>query len=210
MSVATMIRTSSLVLASLTFATPIARAEIVDRIAAVVDREAITLSEAEQVAELRALRGQEELSMEDVVERLIEARLVEREVNRYPEESIPQERIDEMLDSIRESFSSDDTLVDSKGMTLVELEVLVRKQLTVQRYLERRFRPLVYVTEADIEKYYDEELVPVLDDTDEAVPPLGSVEGSIRRILEEKAFNERVDRWIGDLKSRAHVRRYVW
>jgi len=55
-----------------------ARAEIVDRVAAVVDRDVITLSEAEQAAELRALRGQEELSMAEVVERLIDARLVDR------------------------------------------------------------------------------------------------------------------------------------
>ncbi len=189
---------------------PSARAEIVDRIAAVVDRDVITLSEVEQATELRTLRGQQELSMEDVVERLIEARLVEREVNRYPEESITQERIDEVLDSIGESFSSGDTLRDSRVMTLDEMEALVRKQLTVQRYLERRFRPLVYVTDVDIEKYYDDELLPVLDDAGEAVPLLESVAGSIRRILEEKAFNERVERWISDLKSRAHVRRYVW
>lgn len=195
---------------SVVLVAPAARAEIVDRIAAVVNRDVITLSEVEQAAELRSLRGEEELSMEAVVERLIEARLVEREVNRYPEESIPQERIDEVLDSIRKSLSSDDALVDSQVMTLGELEALVRKQLTVQRYLERRFRPLVYVTDADIEKYYDDDLVPVLDDAGEEVPPLGSVAGSIRRILEEKAFNERVDRWIGDLKSRAQVRRYVW
>ena len=189
---------------------PSARAEIVDRIAAVVDRDVITLSEVEQATELRTLRGQQELSMEDVVERLIEARLVEREVNRYPEESITQERIDEVLDSIGESFSSGDTLRDSRVMTLDEMEALVRKQLTVQRYLERRFRPLVYVTDVDIEKYYDDELLPALDDAGEAVPLLESVAGSIRRILEEKAFNERVERWISDLKSRAHVRRYVW
>ena len=205
-----MIRAASLVLGSLTLAVPIVRAEIVDRIAAVLDREAITLSEAEQAAEYRALRGEEELSMSKLVERLIEARLVEREVNRYPEESIPQEQIDEVLDAIRQSFPLEETLVDIQGMTLDELEALVRKQLTVQRYLERRFRPLVYVTEADIEKYYADELVPVLDDAGEAVPPLESVAGSIRRILEEKAFNQRVDRWIGDLKLRAHVRRYVW
>ncbi len=205
-----MIRATSLVLGSLTLATPIVGAEIVDRIAAVVDREAITLSEAEQAAELRTLRGEDKLSMGELVERLIEVRLVEREVNRYPEESIPQEQIDEVLDSIREFFSSEETLADSQGMTLDELEALVRKQLTVQRYLERRFRPLVYVTEGELEKYYNDELVPVLDDAGEAVPPLGSVAGSIRRILEEKAFNERVDRWIEDLKSRAHVRRYVW
>ena len=189
---------------------PSARAEIVDRIAAVVDRDVITLSEVEQATELRTLRGQQELSMEDVVERLIEARLVEREVNRYPEESITQERIDEVLDSIGESFSSGDTLRDSRVMTLDEMEALVRKQLTVQRYLERRFRRLVYVTDVDIEKYYDDELLPVLDDAGEAVPLLESVAGSIRRILEEKAFNERVERWISALKSRAHVRRYVW
>ncbi len=205
-----MIRATSLVLGILALATRIVGAEIVDRIAAVLDREAITLSEAEQAAELRALRGQDKLSMGELVERLIEVRLVEREVNRYPEESIPQEQIDEVLDSIGESFSSEETFTDSQGMTLDELEALVRKQLTVQRYLERRFRPLVYVTEAETEKYYNDELVPVLDDAGEAVPPLGSVAGSIRRILEEKAFNERVDRWIEDLKSRAHVRRYVW
>lgn len=147
-----MIRAMSLVLGSLTLATPIVGAEIVDRIAAVVDREVITLSEAEQAAELRALRGEHKLSMGELVERLIEARLVEREVNRYPEASIPQEQIDEVLDSIRESFSSEETLADSQGMTLDELEELVRKQLTVQRYLERRFRPLVYVTEVEIGK----------------------------------------------------------
>ena len=204
-----LLRTASLLVGAVLVASS-TRAEIVDRIAAVVDRDVITLSEAEQAAELRALRGEEELSMEDVVERLIEARLVEREVNRYPEESIAQERIDEVLDAIRESFPLEDALADSQGMTAIELEALVRKQLTVQRYLERRFRPLVYVTEPDIEEYYSDELVPVLDNAGETAPPLASVEGSIRRILEEKAFNERVDRWIGDLKSRAQVRKYVW
>ena len=205
-----LLRTPSLFLLGVVLVASAARAEIVDRIVAVLDREAITLSEAEQAAEYRALRGEEELSMSKLVERLIEARLVEREVNRYPEESIPQKQIDEVLDAIRQSFHSEETLVDIKGITLDELEALGRKQLTVQRYLERRFRPLVYVTEADIEKYYADELVPVLDDAGEAAPLFESVAGSMRRILEEKAFNQRVDRWIGVLKSRAHVRRYVW
>jgi peptidyl-prolyl cis-trans isomerase SurA len=190
-----------------------ARAEIVDRIAAVVDREVITLSGAEQAAEFRRLRGEEELSMGEVVERLIEARLVEREVSRYPEESVSQDRIDEVIESIRRSFSSEPMFVESlneQGMTQVELESLIRKQMTTERYLERRFRPLVYITDEDVSRYYEEELVPVLETAGESAPPLENVDGSIRRILQEKAFNERVDTWIDDLKSRAQVRRYVW
>jgi peptidyl-prolyl cis-trans isomerase SurA len=190
-----------------------ARAEIVDRIAAVVDREVITLSGAEQAAEFRRLRGEEELSMGEVVERLIEARLVEREVSRYPEESVSQDRIDEVIESIRRSFSSEPMFVESlneQGMTQVELESLIRKQMTTERYLERRFRPLVYVTDEDVGRYYEEELVPVLETAGESAPPLENVDGSIRRILQEKAFNERVDAWIDDLKSRAQIRRYVW
>ena len=190
-----------------------ARAEIVDRIAAVVDRDVITLSEAEQAAELRALRGQEELSMAEVVERLIDARLVEREVSRYSEEAVPQEQIDTVLQSMRASFPSQTAFLDSlteRGLTEEELRLLIGKQVNIQRYLESRFRPLVYVSDEEVQRYYDELLRPDIEAAGENPPPRGSMEASIRRILEEKVFNQRIDEWIGRLKSRSSIRRYVW
>ena len=99
---------SLLLLGAVLLAGPAARAEIVDRIVAVIDRDVITLSEAEQAAEFHALRGQDALPLGDVVERLIESRLVEREVSRYPEEAVPQEQVDAALSSLRASFPFSD------------------------------------------------------------------------------------------------------
>jgi peptidyl-prolyl cis-trans isomerase SurA len=191
-----------------------ARAEIVDRIVAVVDREVITLSEAEQAGEFRMLQGgREELPLGQIVDRLIEVRLVEREVSRYPDEAVAPQEVEQALDAIRGSFSSPAAFAEAlavRGMTEEELQVLITKQMRVERYIESRFRPLVYVTEDAVGRYYDEELLPELEEAGEAAPTLGSVAGRIRRILEEQAFNQRVDEWIESLKSRAHIRRYVW
>ena len=191
----------------------VAQAEIVDRIVAVIDRDVITLSEAEQAAEFRALRGEDALPLSDVVERLIESRLVEREVSRYPEEAVPQQQVDAVLGSLRASFPSPTAFsasLTARGLAEDELALLIRRQLTIQRYLESRFRPLVYVTDEEVERYYDEVLLPDVAAAGESPSSLPSVETGIRRIMEEKAFNERIDEWIVRLKSRSRIRRYVW
>lgn len=191
----------------------VARAEIVDRVVAVIDRDVITLSEAEQASEFRALRGQDALPLPDVVERLIESRLIEREVDRYPVEAVPQQQVDAAVDSVRASFPTPtdfSAALAARGLTEDELTLLVRKQFTIQRYLESRFRPLVFVSDDDVQHYYDDVFLPDVAAAGESAPPLSSVEAGIRRILEEKVFNQRIDEWIARLKSRSRVRRYVW
>jgi peptidyl-prolyl cis-trans isomerase SurA len=191
----------------------VARAEIVDRVVAVIDRDVITLSEAEQASEFRALRGQDALLLEDLVERLIESRLIEREVGRYPEEAVPEQQVDAAVDSLEASLPSPTAFsaaLSARGLTEEELALLIRRQLTIQRYLESRFRPLVFVTDDEVERYYDNVLLPDVTAAGESPPPLASVEGGIRRILEERVFNQRIDEWIARLKSRSRVRRYVW
>jgi hypothetical protein len=80
--------------------------------------------------------------------------------------------------------------------------------VAVARYLERRFRPLTFVTEDQIEAYYREELAPSI--SRDRLPEIAEVSETIRRILEERAFNARVEEWIEGLKERATIRRYVW
>ena len=206
-------RVASLLLGAVLLAGPAARAEIVDRIVAVIDRDVITLSEAEQAAGFRALRGQDALPLGDVVERLIESRLVEREVSRYPEDAVPQQQVDAAVESLRAAFASPTAFsasLSARGLAEDELVSLIRRQLTIERYLESRFRPLVFVTDDEVQRYYDEVLLPDVATAGEDQPALPSVETSIRRILEEEAFNERIDGWIVRLKSRSHIRRYVW
>jgi peptidyl-prolyl cis-trans isomerase SurA len=187
-----------------------AQAELVDRIVAILDRDVIMLSEAEQAILLVELSSGEAAGLRDVVERLIEARLIEREVARFTDSPVPDELIEERLARVRSSFPNAealDAMLSSRGMTRAELRSDVSRQLTVNRYLERRFRALTYVTEDDIENYFSAEVLPEL--SDERGPTLEEID-QIRRILEEQRFNERVDQWIEGLKKRSRIRRYVW
>ena len=64
-----------------------------------------------------------------------------------------------------------------------------------------------YVTDDDVADYYESDILPRLASPREVT--LQEID-AIRRILEERRFNQRVARWIDELKERAHIRRYVW
>ena len=168
------------------------------------------LSEAEQAMWLVELTTDDDPSLRDVVERLIEARLIEREVARFADAPVPDELVEEQLARVRSSFLSEEAfeaVLWSRGLSEEELRSDVRRQLSVNRYLERRFRALTYVTDDDIENYFSEEVLPELPDG--RGPTLEETD-RIRRILEEQRFNERVDQWIDGLKERSRIQRYVW
>jgi hypothetical protein len=188
-------------------------AEVVDRIVAVVDRYAITLTEAEQTVEIARFRGNDSLSISDAVETLIETHLIEREVKRYPGIQVSSEDINLAVESLRDSYPSVEDFrraMELQGLSDEGLEQLLKKQLTVSLYLERRFRSMVYVTEEEIQGFYEEELAPRLKTAGKEPPDPESVEDGIRSVLVERKFNERVDQWIESLKSRSRIRRYIW
>ncbi len=187
-----------------------AESELVDRIVSIIDRDVIMLSEAEQAIWLVELRTGEDVSLRDVVERLIEAKLIEREVARFTDAPAPDELVEEQIERLRSSFPSEaafEAMLSSRGLSEEELYSEVRRQLTVTRYLERRFRALTYVTDDAIQSYFSEEVLPELPD--ERGPTLEEID-QIRRILEEQRFNERVEQWIDGLKKRSRIRLYVW
>jgi len=189
----------------------LARAELVDRIVAIIDREVVTLSEAEQASEIGRARTGASAPLVSVVERLIESRLVEREVERFTGEPVSPELVDGALREVRARFSSETAFLEMlarSGLSEEELRATLRRQIGVAQYLEQRFRPLTFVTEEQIEAYYRDELASALPG--QPLPELSEVSESIRRILEERGFNARVEEWIEGLKGRTRIRRYVW
>ena len=124
--------------------------------------------------------------MRDVVERLIEAKLIEREVARFTDAPAPDELVEEQIERLRSSFPSEaafEAMLSSRGLSEEELYSEVRRQLTLNRYLERRFRALTYVTDDAIQNYFSEEVLPELPD--ERGPTLEEID-QIRRILEPR------------------------
>ena len=188
---------------------PARAGEIVDRIVAIIDREVITLSEAQQARGLVEFRTGKRRSLTDIVERLIEDRLVEREVKQFVGEPVPIELVDEALSQVRARFSDEvdyRKILARDGLTGDEVREQLRRQLAITRYLERRFRALSYVTAEEIERYYEED--PELSSP--LAPDLSAVSDRVRLILEERKFTTRVELWIASLKSRSRIQRYVW
>jgi len=188
-----------------------ARGELVDRIVAIIDRDVVTLSEAEQAGEIARARTGASDPLVSIVERLIESRLVEREVERFTGEPVSPELVDGALQEVRARFPSESAfreMLARSGLSEEELSAMLRKQIGVAQYLEQRFRPLTFVTEEQVAAYYRDELRPAIEGA--PAPELSDVSESIRRVLEERTFNARVEEWIEGLKGRARIRRYVW
>ncbi len=181
--------------------------ETLDRVVAVVDGQPITLSEITEFIALNPGRNPPPTPAE-ALEILIEARLIEREARRYPLQPPSPEELDEALRQLRDSFPS----AESYGETLVRLGIRedylrknLRRALIVDSYLDRRFRPLVQVSEREVEDYYETVLLPDLDSA--AASRLEEVEALIRDILEQRDLNRRIDAWVDELKSVARIER---
>lgn len=186
---------------------PAQQTGLLDRVVAVVDGEPITLSEVEEAVALDPAGGAFP-DLGGAVENLIAARLMEREARRYPADPPTPDEAEATFRALMERFGSPDgyraTLL-RLGIREDYLRRRIERELVVDRYLERRFGPLVQVSQQQVQEYYREVLLPDLPPG--SLPPLERVEDSIRRILEERDLNRRIAAWVDELKETAEITR---
>lgn len=90
-------------------------------------------------------------------------------------------------------------------MTESTLRDLIRRELTVWKFVQTRFEPFIIVMPAQIQKYYDEILVPELAQTGSPLPALELVREQIREILILEKTNQEMDRWVSNMRGKAQV-----
>lgn len=176
-----------------------------DRVLAVVNGEPITYSE---VLEAIALTPGVVPSptLEETLERLIDARLMEHEARRYLQEPPSEEESEATLRALMDRFATpEDYRATLRRLGIAEdyLRKRIQRELVVDRYVDRRFRPLVQVAQRDVEEYYRTVLLPDLDAGSPAT--LVEVESLIRNILEQRDLNRRIAAWVDELKSSASI-----
>ena len=177
----------------------------IDRVLAVVNGEPITYSEVLEAAALMP-GGGPSLTVEETLERLIDARLMEREARRYPQEPPSEEESEATLRALMDRFPTPDeyrATLRRLGIAEDYLRKRIQRELIVDRYVDRRFRPLVQVAQRDVEEYYRTVLLPDLDAGSPAT--LTDVESLIRNILEQRDLNRRISAWLEELKSSASI-----
>jgi peptidyl-prolyl cis-trans isomerase SurA len=194
-----------------------ARAGVVDRVAAVVDRQVITVSEVNQMVELRFFPRNAGESEDDFRHRILEALIAQalrfRDVERFGAEEIPKDSIEARVTEIAKRFPAPadlDAALRRVELTPDELRALVKRQLQVEEYIQERFAPLVFVSNDEIDAYYRGTWSQQRRQRGLAIPPLAEVREEIRALLRSSRLQEEIEKWTTQLRERANVDIYAW
>lgn len=205
-------------LAILLFAIAIpAHAGTVDRVAAVIDKQVITVSEVNQMVELRFFPRNQGESEDDFRHRILESLIAQalrfRDVERFGAEDIPKDSIEARVTEIAKRFPTPadlDAALNHVELTPDELRALVKRQLQVEAYVQERFAPLVFISNDEIATYYRGTWSQQRRQRGLAIPPLAEVREEIRALLRASRLQEEIEKWTTQLRERANVDIYAW
>jgi len=197
-------------------ATPLP-AVTVDRIAAVVDRQIITVSEISQMTLVRFLPRTSGQSEDDyrheILDTLIAQALRFRDVERFGARDIPKDSIETRLQEIEARSSSPAAFAAAlvkAELSLDELRALIKRQLQVEAYIQERFAPTVLVSSDEIEAYYAGAWSQQRKERGLPIPPLSDVRDDVRSLIRSRQLQKEIETWTGQLRSHANVDVYAW
>lgn len=196
-------------------ATP-AFAVTVDRIAATVDRQVLTVSEITQMVGIRFFARTAEDDDDhrrNVLDALIAQALRFRDVERFGAQDIAADTIEARLLEIQRRFPAEAEFLAAVAraeLTLDEVRALVKRQLQVEAYIQERFAPLVFISNEEIDAYYRGTWSQQRRERGLSVPPLSSVQEEIRTAVRGSRLEEEIGKWTAQLRERADVDVYAW
>lgn len=197
-------------------ATPpaVAQGRIVDRVAAIVNDEIVTLSDiqwaiAVRGAELAADQKEREKQYEEALEEIIAEKLIQQEVSRTSITMVSDEEVERQHLEFDKKFGSHEeheAFLKRVGMDDAEMRRIVRRQIsTLQDFIDSRFKPFIIVLPDELQKYYEEVWVPKFRAEGIAPPPLSEVEEKVRANLIEDKIDEELEKWKRNAQKKANV-----
>ncbi len=185
------------------------QAVIIDRVAVTLGNQVITESELIREIQLTAFLNGEEPDLRPdakrkAAERLIEQKLVRKEMQLGRDPEPPSSAADEMLAQFEKQRAWNPGEFDAKlkhaGLTREELKNHLHWQAALLQFVDFRFRPAVQVTDQDIRKYYREHF----ENAPGKKPALEDVREQIVQIVTARRADEQMDAWLKD--TRKHTR----
>jgi hypothetical protein len=97
--------------------------------------------------------------------------------------------------------------IASVGLSKDQLTEIVRQRLTIERYLDFRFRSFTVVTQKEVEDYYRDVYVPRLrrQQPGRLVPELKDVVKEIETELTESKIESETDEFLDSIRERAEI-----
>ncbi len=189
-------------------------AETIDQIAVTVDNQVIASSEIDEALRVAAFLDREKPDLSPaarrrMADRLIEQILVRREMEltRYPEPS-PSE-IAETLRQVKRRFAGDAQFQQELAaykLAQRQVESALRRQITLLRFIDLRFRPEVQVQENEVMQYYETVFLPEIRKKGVTPEPaFDDVRAQCEDALTAERVDKRVDAWLAEARSRARI-----
>jgi hypothetical protein len=142
------------------------------------------------------------------LEVMIDQRLIAQEASRLPEAQITPEEVSKAKTELIAKFHSEAEFrkrVESVGLGQPKIDELVRERIAINKFIDFRFRSFVFVSDQEIQKYYDERLAPEIRKQGQIPPPLEKVREQIQDILKQQSVNEAIDRFLKEARQHADI-----
>ncbi len=166
---------------------------ILDRTLAIVNGQIITLSDLRTEQTLRKVLHEQPMDDHVLLENLIDQRLVHSYIWQYPDAEPTKEEVDRRMSAIK----------DTDGLSLEVIRDAVQERFRIQRFYEKRFVQFATVSDAEVQKYYDDVIVSSASGA--SLPALADVIDSVRgQLLREKALKE-AQEWLKSTRRTAHI-----
>ncbi len=195
---------SALVVLALVGVTPPLRAELVDRVMAVVGTAVVTLSDVRAAEAFGLAPGG---APANTLAALIDRELMLGEVDRYAAPDPDPAVLDRRLAQIQARFSSRalyEQALARTAMTEVRLRAVVSETLRIEIYLEQRFGSAAPPAPDEILRYYREH--PAEFTRAGRLAPFDEVQAATQQKLAADRRKELVADWLDRLRRRGQVR----
>jgi hypothetical protein len=184
------------------------RAEVVDRVMAVVAGDLVLMSDVQAARELGLVDVPPPAAdvNREVLSRLIDRALILAEVERFAPPEPDQAAVDKELAAVQARFPSPQAFADvlaHVGMEERHLRERLRQDLRMAAYINQRFTS-VPPTEEELGRYYREHTAEFTRDG--VLVPFETVRGEVAAAVAARSRRTVVEEWLTGLRRRADIR----
>jgi hypothetical protein len=200
-------RTVGFALLFVAIATTGPRAEIIDRILAVVEGQLITLSDVRAVTRLGLeTTPQSSDPTQAVLEKLIDRQLMLVEVDRYAPPEPSTADIDAQLQTVQKPYADAlafEIVLGQVGWARDDVRRYMRDELRIERYLQQRFSATIQPSDEELAAYYRVHA----DEFTRAgvLAPYNEVREEVRNRFVSERHSMLVREWLAGLRRRANI-----
>jgi hypothetical protein len=201
-----------------TLGSEIRAGNIVDRVVATVNGNAILQSDWEDAIRYEAFIDHRPLDnfgsdeRKASLDRLIDQELLREQVQASYIEPAKSAAVDEHIRKVRKLYPGTETeqgwqaTLQRYGIKEKEMETRIAQQLELMQLVEARLRAGIQIDTRSIEVYYTEKIVPQLKKSGAEEVPLAKVSTQIKELLTQQKVNDLLGSWLQSLRAAGQIR----